>query len=550
MSSDSTTAEETPWWRNAVVYQVYLRSFADGNGDGTGDIAGLRSRLDYLHTLGVDAIWINPWYQSPLADGGYDVSDYRQIDDRYGTIAEAELLISEAKGRDIRVIVDMVPNHTSEQHRWFTEAKAAPIGDPSRSRYHIMAGRGPDGSKPPTDWTSIFGGPAWTRLDDGEWYLHIFASEQPDLNWTHPEVRQEFESVLRFWLDLDVDGFRIDVAHGLVKDPEFPDLGDEHYDLLSSSRQIDHPFWDRDGIHEIVRSWRKIVDEYGQDRMMVAEAWVPRDRLPLYLRPDKYHQSFNFDLLAAEWDPIEFCEVIEVASKAAASVGSSPTWVLSNHDVMRATSRYGLAPDANWRTWPITGPASDLDPKLGLRRARAAALILLGLPGSSYIYQGEELGLPEVWDLPTDVLDDPVWERSGGEQKGRDGCRVPIPWSLSGPSSGFGDGPSWLPQPETWPSLSVEAQQDDEESTLNLFRQVISLRRKWAAVDEEITVVPLLASNVVSYRRGTGLTCIANMGTKPVALPKDANVLIASQSDALTGGKLAPDCAVWVHATS
>ncbi len=542
----SLNTEPTPWWRNAVVYQVYVRSFADGNGDGIGDIAGLRSRLGYLNDLGVDAIWINPWYKSPLADGGYDVSDYRQIEPRYGSIEEAQALISEANELGIRVIVDMVPNHTSEEHKWFQEAKDSPIGHPSRSRYHIRPGQGKDGSEPPTDWPSIFGGPAWSRLPDGEWYLHIFAPEQPDLNWEHPEVLEEFESVLRFWLDLDVDGFRIDVAHGMIKDPEFPDIGDQDHDLLSSSRMADHPFWDRDGIHEIVRAWRKVLDEYGEDRMMVAEAWVPRDRLPLYLRPDEYHQSFNFDLLAALWDAGTFADVIANASAAAASVGSSPTWVLSNHDIMREATRYGLSDDADWRTWPVTGPVNKLNAELGVQRARAAALILLGLPGSSYIYQGEELGLPEVWDLPAEVLDDPVWERSNGEQKGRDGCRVPLPWTADGPSYGFGAGSAWLPQPDEWAKLAASVQAVDDGSMLNLFRETIKLRKQWATADETITVGLVDRSGRLTYARGSGLVCVANMGTKPVKLPEHKRVLIQSETDAVMAGRLVPNCAVWL----
>ncbi|MGI9595315.1 MAG: alpha-amylase family glycosyl hydrolase, partial [Acidimicrobiales bacterium] len=273
--------QAAPWWRRGVVYQVYVRSFADGNGDGTGDIEGLRSRLPYLQQLGVDAIWINPWYRSPLADGGYDVSDYRAIEPRYGTLDDAERLIAEAHDHGIRVIADLVPNHTSEEHAWFKEARAAAPDDPVRARYHIRDGRGPDGAEPPNDWTSVFGGPAWSRLPDGQWYLHLFAPEQPDLNWENPEVRAEFEAILRFWLDRGIDGFRIDVAHGLVKDMSFPDLGGETVKILGSAKRANHPFWDRDAIHEIVRQWRAVIDEYDGDRMMVAEAWVDPKRLPL-----------------------------------------------------------------------------------------------------------------------------------------------------------------------------------------------------------------------------------------------------------------------------
>lgn len=540
----SLSEKQVPWWRRAVVYQVYLRSFADSDGDGTGDINGLRSRLDYLQHLGVDALWLNPWYRSPLADGGYDVADYRDIEPTYGTLADAEAFISEAHARDMQVIIDLVPNHTSEQHPWFIEACASPPGHPSRDRYHIRPGR--KGGGPPTDWTSIFGGPAWTQLPDGEWYLHIFAKEQPDLNWEHPEVRAEFLSIFEFWLDRGADGIRVDVAHGLVKDPTFPDVGEEVDDLLNSDRMKNHPFWDRDGLHEIIRTWRGLLDTYEGDRMMVAEAWVPRDRLPLYLRPDEYHQSFNFDLLAANWDAAEFSEVITRASSAAASVGSAPTWVLSNHDVVRAPTRYGLDKGVDWRTWPVTGPPEALDSELGLRRARAAMLLLLGLPGSAYIYQGEELGLPEVWDLPPEVLDDPVWERSGGTRKGRDGCRVPLPWNDSGPSLGFGEAKPWLPQPEIWSEIGAEVQAQDPTSMLSLFKQAVATRKKLGAGDEMITTVPC-GPDVVAYRRGSGLLCVVNFGSEPVKLPPHTEQFLCSQPDGVADGHLDRDCAVWIR---
>ena len=540
--SDEKRAD-VPWWRRGVVYQVYVRSFADGNGDGTGDISGLRSRLPYLQQLGIDAIWINPWYLSPLADGGYDVADYRQIEPRYGSVDEAELLIAEAHRHDIRVIADLVPNHTSEQHVWFGEAKAAAPGDPARLRYHIKDGTGPDGDQPPNDWISVFGGPAWSRLADGQWYLHLFAPEQPDLNWENPEVRAEFEDVFRFWLDRGIDGFRIDVAHGLVKDPNFPDIGADPSQVLEVTKMDDHPFWDRDGIHEIVRDWRAILDSYDGDRMMVAEAWVDPDRLPLYLRSDEYHQSFNFDFLETEWEAAPFRKVIAEASAAAADVGSTFTWVLSNHDVMREATRYGLPNGTSWRQWPATGPAELLNVELGAKRARAAALLLLGLPGSAYIYQGEELGLPEVWDLPESVLDDPVWERSGHTFRGRDGCRVPLPWEREGPSYGFGDGPGWLPQPEQFSDLSAAAQADDPASSLQLFTEALRLRREHGIGDEEVTLLDM-GDEVVAYRRGSGLTCVVNFGADPVPLPVDATVVL--RSDPLsTGEPVATDTAVW-----
>ncbi len=538
---------DAPWWRRGVVYQVYVRSFADSNGDGTGDVNGLRSRLPYLADLGVDALWINPWYKSPMADGGYDVADYRDIEPSFGTLADAEALIAEAHEHGIRVIADLVPNHTSDQHDWFQLAKDAPIGDPSRARYHIRDGRGSNGDEPPTDWTSVFGGPAWTRLPDGQWYLHLFAPEQPDLNWTNPEVRAEFESVLRFWLDRDIDGFRVDVAHGMVKDPDYPDVGATG-EILVSSQMDNHPFWDRDGIHEIVRSWRAVLNSYEGDRMMVAEAWVDPKRLPLYLRSDEYHQSFNFDFLEADWDASAFRKIIDSATAAAADVGSTPTWVLSNHDVMREATRYGLPDDTNWRHWPMTGPFDALDPAIGHRRARAAAMLMLGLPGSAYVYQGEELGLPEVWDLPTEVLDDPVWERSGHTLKGRDGCRVPLPWDRSEPSAGFGTAPPWMPQPPGWGDLSADAQRGDPNATLELYRAALAIRRQLGVQDEALSWIDPddASSKTVSYRRGSGLMCVVNFGSEPIELPPHSEVLLAS-AEMAGPTRLGPDSAAWLR---
>ena len=539
MNSAATTTSE--WWRNGVVYQVYVRSFADGNGDGTGDVTGLRSKLDYLRDLGVNALWINPWYSSPLRDGGYDVADYRTIDERFGTTEEVELFIAEAHERDIKVIADLVPNHTSSDHRWFQEALAAGPGSPERARYVFKDGKGANGELPPTDWTAVFGGSAWEQVEDGQWYLHLFDPSQPDLNWENEEVRAEFDDVFRFWLDRGIDGFRIDVAHGLVKDTTFPDVG-KVGKILESETTENHPFWDRDGVHEINRRWRSVLDEY-DDRMMVAEAWVAAHRLPLYLRPDEYHQSFNFDLLATDWNAAEFAAVIDKSVTAADEIGASSTWVLSNHDVMRHATRYGLDAGIPWRQWPMTGPVEALDVERGARRARAAALVTLSLPGSTYIYQGEELGLPEVWDLPEDVLEDPTWFRSDFTEKGRDGCRVPIPWERSGDSFGFGSGGAWLPQPETFGDLSAEAQLDDPASCLALYRSAIAIRSEHLAEEGGFALDSSFGDEVLAYRRGEVLV-VVNMGSSPVALPAEAKVLLASSP--ISGSDLEQDTAVWL----
>jgi alpha-glucosidase len=532
-----------PWWRHAAVYQVYIRSFADGNGDGTGDIAGLRSRLPYLRDLGVDAVWVNPWYESPLHDGGYDVADYRQIDPRFGTLDEATEFIAEARRRNMRVLVDLVPNHTSWDHAWFEEALAAGPGSDARRRYHFLPGRGPDGTLPPNDWQAVFGGPAWERVEDGEWYLHLFDISQPDLNWTHPEVRQQMKDVLRFWLDRGAAGFRVDVAYALTKHPEYPDVGDDGQTRQRAGDLTDHPYWDRDDLHEIVRDWRTVLDEY-PDTMMVAEAWVTDwERLSRYVRPDEYHQAFDFDFLESPWDPREIREAVERALAGAGSVGSVPTWVLSNHDVVRHATRYGLPQDVVAKDWLLDGDRALLDPELGLRRARAAALLMLALPGSVYLYQGEELGLGEVHDLPLEVLDDPIWARSDHTEKGRDGCRVPIPWRTDGPSFGFGDNGSWLPQPEWFGPMSVAAQDGATGSTLELYREALRLRRESFVGDEEFEWLDL-GADVVAFRRGSGVMCVVNFGP-PVDLPPGDVLLVSTPLPPHT--PLPPDTAAWIR---
>ncbi len=533
-----------PWWKNAVIYQVYVRSFADSDGDGTGDIGGIRSRLTYLRDLGVDGIWVNPWYPSPLNDGGYDVADYRRIDSRYGTLQDAKALIDDAHALDLRVLVDLVPNHTSSEHAWFSEAISSPPGHPSRDRYHILPGAGADGSEPPNNWKSVFGGPAWTRLPDGEWYLHLFDPTQPDLNWTNPEVQDEFCDILRFWLDLGADGFRVDVAHGLAKDTTYPDHVEESELLVSSDERI-HPFWDRDDTHTYVRQWRRVLNSYPGDRMMVAEAWVAPQRVPMFLRPDEYHQSFAFSFLDADWDAAELEASIRTAVETTAGAGALPTWTLSNHDVVRHATRYGLPKGTDWRHWLLDGPHDVLDPPLGRRRARAAILLMLALPGSAYLYQGEELGLPEVWDLPLDVLDDPVWHNSGHANKGRDGCRVPIPWTRGGPSYGFGAGRSWLPQPAIFGSLSVEAQTGVTGSFLELYRSALELRRTVFPSAAGITWPASAPDGVLAFERPGGVQCWINFGAREVGLPEGADLLLGSESSVTSQRRLPGDAAVW-----
>jgi alpha-glucosidase len=534
-------SSSVPWWRNAVVYQVYLRSFADGNGDGTGDIAGLRSRLPYLRDLGVDALWVNPWYESPLNDGGYDVADYRSINPEFGTLEQATDLIAEANRVGLRVLVDLVPNHTSSQHVWFREALASSPGSPARARYHFLPGKGQEGAEPPNDWRSVFGGSAWSRVPDGEWYLHLFDPTQPDLNWENTEVRAEFRDVLRFWMDRGAIGFRVDVAHGLAKDPTYTDVGEEEELLAMPSDTTNHPFWDRTALHEVVREWRRVLDEY-PGSVMIAEAWVPDwERLAAYLRPDEYHQVFNFHFLLAPWARDRLRESIATALDAVSDQGALPTWVLSNHDVVRHPTRYGLPQDVDARAWLLDGDRGLLDAELGTKRARAAIMLMLGLPGSVYLYQGEEFGLPEVHDLPVEVLDDPVWEKSGKTMKGRDGSRVPLPWSVDGSSFGFGADGSWLPQPEGWGRLSSEAQAGTDGSMLELYRAAIRLRRELMADDETLEWLDL-GPDVLAFRRGSGVVVTVNFGPRVLVVP-GSRVVLASGD--LVDGLVPSDTTVW-----
>jgi alpha-glucosidase len=538
-----------PWWRDAVIYQVYVRSFADADGDGTGDIPGIRSRLPYLRDLGVDAVWITPFYPSPMADGGYDVADYRDVDPRFGTVADVQALVADAHELGLRIIIDIVPNHTSDRHVWFQEAVAAGPGSPERDRYIFRTGRGPAGAEPPTDWESVFGGSAWKRLPDGDWYLHLFAPEQPDLNWENPEVIEDFHATLRFWLDRGVDGFRIDVANALKKDPAFPDVGPEEEDLLTAADGPFHPFWDRDEVHEVYRGWRKVMDTYDGDRLFVGEAWVHSpERLARYVRPDELHTAFNFTFLQAPWQAAPMRTVIDACLATTAAVNAPTTWVLSNHDVTRHATRYARLDSTagGVEGSERVGPDTPLDPALGLRRARAGTLLMLALPGSAYLYQGEELGLPEVVDLPDEVLQDPIWERSHHTQRGRDGCRVPIPWTLDGPSHGFGDGGSWLPQPATWGALSAAAQEGVDGSTLEVYRAALRLRRSEPGLGEGPIRWLDAPPDTLVFERAPGLVCAVNLGAEAAPLPPYDEVLLSS-GPLGANGDLPPDTAVWLR---
>ncbi|MBA4861029.1 glycoside hydrolase family 13 protein [Streptomyces sp. PSKA54] len=548
-SAPDISPKDPNWWRQAVIYQIYPRSFADADGDGLGDIRGITHRLTHLSTLGVDALWLSPFYPSELADGGYDVADPRDVDPRLGTLDDFDAMVAEAHRLGLKVLVDIVPNHTSDQHVWFQEALRSGPGSAARDRYVFRDGRGAHGELPPSDWQSVFGGSAWRRVPDGQWYLHLFAPEQPDLDWDNEEVRADFRTTLRFWSDRGVDGFRIDVAHGLAKDLTEPlrDLGDDLQgeEALVTMADGSHPFYDRDEVHEIYRDWRKVLDAYTPPRMAVAEAWVPNHRRVLYARADELGQAFNFEYLKTGWSASELREVITVSLDTARAAGASATWVLSNHDVVRHASRLVLPEGTDADAWLLSGGRTPaLDAARGLRRARAATLLMLALPGSSYVYQGEELGLPEVADLPPEVLQDPIWEQTGHVRKGRDGCRVPLPWTRTGPSYGFGPGAAWLPQPESFASYSVEAQEEAEGSTPELYRTALRLRRKLLG-DESLTWADS-APGVLQFVRSGGWSCITNLSPEPVPLPPGELLLTSTP---LENGHLGPDTTAWLGTT-
>ena len=605
------------WWAGAVVYQIYPRSFADGNGDGMGDLRGVTARLPYLKELGVDAVWLSPFYKSPQADAGYDVADYRQVDPMFGTLSDFDDMLQKAHGLGMKVIVDLVPNHTSDEHTWFQEALAAEPGSAARDRYIFRPGKDAvpgsgDGNNAPNNWNSIFGGPAWTRTTNadgtpGEWYLHLFDTKQPDLNWENPEVWEEMRSVLRFWLDRGVDGFRVDVAHGMVKEAGLPDW-DGAAAMVEGTAEARHlpdapgahpesvephtahrasiaagsagaddaagaiavaeqdsghepvsplyppsPFFDQDGVHEIYRDWNRVLAEYDGDRMLVAEAWVePAERLARYIRKDEMQQAFNFDFLLAGWDAGRMAVAIEESLEASASVGAPTTWVLSNHDTVRHPTRFGLSDPT---TFPKGIAAEDEQPDaaLGLARARAATLVSLALPGSAYLYQGEELGLPEHTTVPAEARQDPTFFRTNGVERGRDGCRVPLPWVSGEPGYGFAeayitsDGGAgrrqpadpWLPQPASFGELAADRQDGVQGSTLELYRSALFLRKShglgsgtfcWAdAHDPELGVLAFQNRDVL---------VMANTGSEPAPVPDGYRVILSSEGAPSDDGAL------------
>ncbi len=549
MSTTSSPSVSPEWWRTAVIYQVYPRSFADASGDGMGDLPGITSRLGHLAELGVDAVWLSPFYVSPQHDAGYDVADYCDVDPLFGTLDDADALIARAHELGLRVIVDVVPNHSSSEHRWFQEALAAGPGSPERDRYVFREGRGVDGSEPPNNWMSMFGGPAWTRITEadgnpGPWYLHLFDSTQPDFDWTNPWVADRFDEILRFWFDRGADGFRIDVAHGLAKAPGLPDLVGEVALAGDIWADDNHPYLSRDEVHDVWRRWRRVADEFDGDRALVAEAWVqPLTKMAKWVRPDELHQAFNFGYLMTPWDAVALRGVIDDSIAAFHGVGAPSTWVLSNHDTVRHPFRLSVKDPAEHTMGigPLSADRPDGTP--ALTRGRAATLLMLALPGSAYVYQGEELGLPEAIDLPDDARQDPTWSRTAHELYGRDGCRVPLPWEAEAPAFGFSPtGASWLPQPAAWGEFAASAQQGVAGSTLEMYKSALTLRREHALGVGHLTWNES-GDGVLDFTVGD-VRVIANLSDDEVTVP--AGELLLASGPLTTA--LPHDTTVWIRA--
>ncbi|WEG09064.1 glycoside hydrolase family 13 protein [Microbacterium horticulturae] len=544
------TSPGAEWWRSAVIYQIYPRSFADSNGDGMGDLPGITAHLADLADLGIDAVWLSPFMTSPQKDAGYDVADYCDVDPLFGTLADFDAMLAEAHARGIRLIVDLVPNHSSDQHVWFQQALAAAPGSPERARYLFRDGRGEHGELPPNNWQSVFGGPAWTRVTEpdgtpGQWYLHLFDSSQPDFDWTNPEVHAEFRRILRFWLDRGVDGFRVDVAHGLMKKEGLPDFMPAEDAGSMGGDSVGVPYWGQPEVHDVYREWHGVLAEYDGDRALCAEAWMPTvAEIAMWVRSDEMHQAFNFGYLMTEWDAAKLRDVIVESLREYHAVGAPSTWVLSNHDVIRHASRLALTADSPQGDGIGPNSPGKPDPVIGLRRARGATTLMLALPGSAYVYQGEELGLPEVIEIPDEARQDPTWFRTNHERYGRDGCRVPLPWVGDAPAYGFNTtGASWLPQPPEWARLARDVEAEDAASTLSLYTTLLTERRARGLGTGTLKWVEGYDAEVVAFRNGN-VTVIANLGSEPVALPA-GSVIVASGP--LADASLPTDTTVWVQ---
>ena len=509
----TSQASAPAWWQRGAVYQVYPRSFADADGDGVGDLRGLTEHLDHLSELRVEAVWLSPIFPSPMADFGYDVADYRDVDPLFGTLEDLDELVAACHARGIRVVLDWVPNHTSDRHPWFEAARSS-RDDPKRDWY--VWRDGVDGG-PPNDWVSAFEaiGPAWT-FDErtGQWYLHSFMAEQPDLNWDNPEVEAAMHDVLRFWLDRGIDGFRLDAIVKIAKDPLLRSNG--------SATLRHHEAWST--IHERLRGIRRVVDEY-PDRMIVGEvdAWDMHGLVSFLRGGDQLHLAHNLLIKELPWSPEGFGASIEDFAELADHT-CWPAWFFSNHDMSRAASRYDSPPGA------------------GAPRARALLLMLYALRGTPFVYQGEELGLPDAVIPPERVVD----------VDGRDPVRSPIPWR-PGPGAGFTTGEPWLPLVEDADALSAERQAADPRSTLLLTRRLAALRAAEPALQDGDQAMCDLGRDVLAWTRGAEFLAAVNFGTSPadVDWPDGATLALSTDPgrEALSG-TLAPSEAVLLRLPS
>jgi alpha-glucosidase len=542
-------AEGKDWWRQAVVYQIYPRSFKDSNGDGIGDLKGITSQVPYLRLLNLDAVWLSPFYPSALADGGYDVDDYRDVDPKLGTLADFDEMLRELHKVGICVFVDIVPNHSSNHHVWFKEAIASAPGSAARNRYIFRDGKGINGELPPTNWISHFTPNAWSHESTqggtgNQWYCHMFAPEQPDFNWDNKEVEEEFLTTLKFWADRGVDGFRIDVAHMMKKDLSEPLKDVPEPQTLDSRRPGNEVLFDREEVHEVFKTWRALFNQYDPPRVAVAEAWAKPENIYKYASPDELGQAFNFDLLLAEFDAATYREIVTRNVASATKNGSSSTWVFSNHDQVRPATRYGLPIGSNITAFKNSnGTSLPLDVERGINASIAAQMFALALPGCTYIYQGEELGLPEALEIPESEIQDPQYLKNHKVDKGRDGCRVPLPWTSNGSSFGFGSGGAHLPQPAIFSQYSVEAESGREGSPLEIFRKALALRKELVA-PESMEWIDTGNENVLHFARPNGWHCITNFGFTSYLIPAGLSVL--HSSTAVEGDLLPGAATIWL----
>jgi alpha-glucosidase len=510
------------WWQRGVVYQVYPRSFQDSNGDGVGDLAGLRRRLDHLSWLGVDALWISPIYPSPMVDFGYDIADYCNVDPLFGTLADFDGLVEDAHRRELRVILDFVPNHTSNLHPWFMESCASRTS--AKRDWYLWRDPAPDGG-PPNNWLSNFGGSAW-ELDaaTGQYYYHAFLKEQPDLNWRNPEVCAAMHDVLRFWLERGVDGFRVDVIWHLIKDDRFRDNppnpawqpGD-----ASFRRQLPIHSTDRPEVHDVIAGMRRVVEQF-DDRVLIGEIYLPVERLVAYYGRDLsgVHLPFNFQLLEAAWNPQGLARLIEEYERLLPARGW-PNWVLGNHDKARIAAR------------------------VGAEQARISAMLLLTLRGSPTMYYGDEIGLAAV-PIPPERTQDPWEKNEPGIGLGRDPARTPMQWD-AGVNAGFTTGSPWLPLSDDFVARNVATLANDPHSILTLYRDLLALRRRHPALAiGSYTAVPSVA-DVLAYERrwdGERIFIALNFGRETCSVPSPTparSVLLSTHGDRVAGISSAPE---------